>query len=364
MAVYLVNELLVCLWGVAFLVPHRWSPSVKTGRRLFVSVCFFQMFLLVAFRSQIGYDYFMYSKGFLLMDIEGFSSLHYLDWEVGFVLYTKLVGLFTNNILIYHGVTAAFCLVSWAVFFYRHSRGLWLSVILFLNFYFLYLKMNFLRQAIAIAITLYAWPFLKKRKFWPFAAIVGAAALFHTTALILLLLYPLTALKPGVGVWLFYGYGLLFFYISSRGILDLLTTVFHQEYAGSVFLQGMSFLYGLMPVVLLVPCFLLRKPLLVEAPANRYLLGMLFFTAFCMLMMTRHAILERFSYYSLAYCTLLLPELALSVGKQGWKGDKKGNGSPGGWLLLTVGAAVVTFGYHLFGLLENAHGVVPYQWIF
>ena len=39
------------------------------------------------------------------------------------------------------------------------------------------------------------------------------------------------------------------------------------------------------------------------------------------------------------------------------------NGSPGGWLLLTVGAAVVTFGYHLFGLLENAHGVVPYQWI-
>ena len=313
MAVYLVNELLVCLWGVAFLVPHRWSPSVKTGRRLFVSVCFFQMFLLTAFRSQIGYDYFMYSKGFLLMDIEGFSSLHYLDWEVGFVLYTKLVGLFTNNILIYHGVTAAFCLVSWAVFFYRHSRGLWLSVILFLNFYFLYLNMNFLRQAIAIAITLYAWPFLKKRKFWPFAAIVGAAALFHTTALILLLLYPLTALKPGVGVWLLYGYGLLFFYISSQGILDLLTTVFHQEYAGSVFLQGMSFLYGLMPVVLLVPCFLLRKPLLTEAPANRYLLGMLFFTAFCMLMMTRHAILERFSYYSLAYCTLLLPELALEA---------------------------------------------------
>ena len=52
MAVYLVNELLVCLWGVAFLVPHRWSPSVKIGRRLFVSVCFFQMFLLVAQKEQ------------------------------------------------------------------------------------------------------------------------------------------------------------------------------------------------------------------------------------------------------------------------------------------------------------------------
>ena len=32
--------------------------------------------------------------------------------------------------------------------------------------------------------------------------------------------------------------------------------------------------------------------------------------------------------------------------------------------MITVGTAVVTFGYHLFGLLENAHGVVSYQWIF
>ena len=378
MAAYLIHEALVCVWGAVFLKKGLWNGQADRHKKaLFTAVCFGQMFLLSCFRSQIGFDYFMYSKGFLLMDMEGFSSLSYLDWEVGFVVFTKVIGLFTNNILVYHGIISALCLFAWAYFIFRYSKNVWLSIILFQNLYFFYLNMNFLRQALAISISLFAWPFLKERKFWKFLAIVIAASLFHTTALILIPLYFLVRFTPGAGLCLLYGYGLLFFYISSEGILNLLTMVFHEEYANSVFLQGMSPLYGVLPVLLAGAALLFRGQLLrAVGKEGDYLTGMLFFSAFCMVMMTRHAILERLSYYSWAYAVIALPCLVKGVRVSGIKplflrGTKAGMNQ--GLLqphyqkqavLVLLGIVGLTMMYHIFGMLENVHGVFPYQWIF
>ena len=201
MALYLLNVGLICVWG---LLCFGIFKNKKIGKLLFLAICFTQLLLLVCFRYRIGFDYDMYAQGFVLMDMEGFSSLSYLDWEIGFIVLTKLIGLFTNNIQVYIGLIAVFCLFSWAFFIYRYSPNVWLSTFLFVNMYLLYLNMNFLRQAVAIAITLFAWPFIKNRKFWPFLGIVVLAALFHTTALILIPVYAVLRIRPGSGLWLLY----------------------------------------------------------------------------------------------------------------------------------------------------------------
>ena len=380
MALYLLNVGLICVWG---LLCFGIFKNKKIGKLLFLAICFTQLLLLVCFRYRIGFDYDMYAQGFVLMDMEGFSSLSYLDWEIGFIVLTKLIGLFTNNIQVYIGLIAVFCLFSWAFFIYRYSPNVCLSTFFFVNMCLLYLNMNFLRQAVAIAITLFAWPFIKNRKFWPFLGIVVLAALFHTTALILIPVYAVLRIRPGSGLWLLYAYGLLFFYISSEGIINLLTMVFHQEYANSVFLEGMSSLYALIPLLLLVLVYLFRKPMQEANEYNRYLIGFLFFAAFCMMMMTRHAILERISYYAYAYFVLALPELtsalrtafpqgkkaALPAGGMLKRGRRYGNytqsAGPGYRYWVVMGIIIVlTSGYHIIGLLENVHGVVPYASLF
>ena len=351
---------------------------------MFLAICFTQLLLLVCFRYRIGFDYDMYAQGFVLMDMEGFSSLSYLDWEIGFIVLTKLIGLFTNNIQVYIGLIAVFCLFSWAFFIYRYSPNVWLSTFLFVNMYLLYLNMNFSAPGGCDCYYPFAWPFIKNRKFWPFLGIVVLAALFHTTALILIPVYAVLRIRPGSGLWLLYAYGLLFFTSLQRGIINLLTLVFHQEYANSVFLEGMSSLYALIPLLLLVLVYLFRKPMQEANEYNRYLIGFLFFAAFCMMMMTRHAILERISYYAYAYFVLALPELTSALRTAFPPGEKKPPLRRGGmlkrgrrygnytqsagpgyryWVVMGI-IIVLTSGYHIIGLLENVHGVVPYASLF
>lgn len=363
MSVYLLNEALMLVWGFLFLYLMK---SSRTGRWCFVTAAFLQMFLLACLRYRIGFDYDMYAQGFVLMNREGFTTLRYLDWEPGFVLLTKVIGLFTNQISLYMGILAAICLIPWAWLIYRYSPCPGISVLLFLNLYFLYLNMNFLRQAIAISITLFAWPFLKERKFWRFSAIIVLASLFHTTALVLLPVYLLLCIRPGGGLFLFYAYILLFFYISSEGILNLLTMVFHQEYANSIFLQGIPYLYALVPLVLLILLYVFRNQMMQINSYNRYLIGLQFFAVFCMVMMTRHAILERLSYYAYAYSVLAVPELLHSL-------KPRQQLRPGmatqrislekqevRYAVVFLAVVILTCVHHLLGLAGNVHGVVPY----
>lgn len=52
-----------------------------------------------------------------------------------------------------------------------------------------------LRQALALSILLYSYPYLKNKRFFRFALLVVLAAMFHSTALIFLVAYPVYCLK-------------------------------------------------------------------------------------------------------------------------------------------------------------------------
>lgn len=366
MVIYIINQILILQWAVFLCVFH----PTKRKTLLFLFLSFSQMFLLSLFRLNIGYDFQMYVEGFYRMAVSSFSELSYFDWEIGFVLFTKLVAFFTKEHTVYLGIISAFCLGSVAWFIYKHSKIPWLSAILYINLYFFYLSMNFLRQAIAISITLFAWQYLKGRRFLPFAVIVGIAALFHSTALILIPVYFLVKIKPTLRLLLLYGYGLLFFFISSEGFIDLLTDFFHQEYKNSALLQGLSWAYLLLPLGVLAAGWVYKDFMINSDSDSQALIHFAVLTCFLMTLMARHAILERLSYYSYIYLLLFIPDVLIAftnamnnrrkaLGKYDTAGLSKCNKRT--FALSLLAALAATYVFHAYGMLEGVHGVFPYK---
>lgn len=386
MLIYILNVVFIIIWALAFLTtaPRRWKKIS------FISLSFTQMFLISIFRYHIGNDYQMYADGFFRMGIKGFSTLEHLDWEYGFNIYTKVIAYFTNDPKIFFAITAFICLVPAAIFIYRNSRMLWLSVLLYVNLSFFYCTMNYLRQSMAIAFALIAWEFMKKRKFLPFLLIILFAATFHNTVLIMIPIYFIVALKPKIQVLLLYCYGLLWFYISSEGFINILTDFFHSEYKNSIFIkEGLSFVYSLIPLIILAFAYIYKDKLMEMNITNKIYINLIYLSAFLMIIMSKHAILERFSYYSYIYVIVFVPELVYCVKnvfdaklnrksiatalhqKQKFDEIKAKShifyGSHKGIqiaCIIIVVIVVSTTAYNILGMLvgeSGIHGVYPYQ---
>ena len=371
MLIYHLNNALLLVWSFLFFGLRKPNKKLKL---LFLFVCFLQLLLIALFRNDLGFDYQMYTEGFYRMGMEGFSNLSYLDWEIGFVLFTKVIVFFTKNHVIYLAIISAICFACTGWFIYKFSKKIWLSVILYVNLYFFFLSMNFLRQSIAISITLFAWQFLQKKKFLPYLVIIIIAALFHTTALIMIPVYFIVKIKPSTLLALLYCYALLFFYISSEGFLRLITNFFHQEYQSSVFLsQGISLIYAVFPMIILVLSMILKNRLIEKKASNQYLISLAFLSVFLMIIMSRHAILERFSYYSYIYFILLIPEIislfekrapVSFTGRKAIPAKQAASYQLKCKLLVLGSILVVSYGLLLVGMFDNVHGVIPYQsWI-
>ncbi len=141
MLVYLLNILLIIVWALIF----RIGKKTRLKQILFVVICFLQCFLISAFRYRIGYDYAQYAIAFFRMVVHGFSNMTYEDWEIGYVLLNKIVGLFTAQPGAIMIVTSAISLAGPAYLIARYSKNAFLSVFLYVNFFLFYLDMNFIR---------------------------------------------------------------------------------------------------------------------------------------------------------------------------------------------------------------------------
>ena len=234
----------------------------------------------------------------------------------------------------------------------RYSSTPWISVYLFLVLQYLALSMNFLRQALAAAILLWIYPFLKQRRFLPSCGIILLASCFHWSALIMAPLSFLLCLRPSKR-----HYGLAGAAAGMAYLLDpLLCAVIaripkYQHYLGGIYWQGNSVLYLFLPV----GCFLFALPLIkqaVEEPtASPVLANSVFYSLLIQLFITRHFILERLSIYIAFFSLLALPEAALLPGRHLTAKRRT--------ILLLAGG----FAYFLFAASQGFHGVYPYRGI-
>ena len=306
--------------------------------------------LLASLRYVTGFDYRFYESAFQTVAASGLDGA---SWsEPGYLLLNWVVSLLGGDYRIFLFVFHFLLTVLVFVWIGRYSASPWLSVFLFLTLQYFALSMNFLRQALAAAIAIWAYPFLKKRRFLPACGLVLLAACFHRTALVMLPLCFLLALPPSR-----LHYGLASFtagaaYFLMDPLINIAISIVpkYQHYLTEKYWQGNSFLYILMPL----GCFLFAIPLLGQTAREKsspVLANSVFYALLIQLFITRHFILERLSIYPAMFSLLALPAAVFAPCKRISQKARIG--------ILILGALA----YFLFAVSQGFHGVYPYHGI-
>lgn len=365
---YTINNVLLLLWAAMFCFR---KPN-KTKNLIFILIAFSQLFLIMAFRIGIGIDYSMYANGFQKMAQAGFETMSYKDWEFGFVLFSKLLGAIPGmDFQIYMIILSVIAILPAALFIYKNSEMPWLSTVLYVNLFMYFMCMNFLRQMIAVSLVMLAWHFMKNNKFILYAVIIVAASFFHQTVLLMLPVYFLVKMKPGIKELLAYGFILLWFYAASTNLFDLVTNFYHEEYKESNFIiQGLSFIYAVFPLFITIAAFILVKTETINLTnENKYLVNLSFIGTLLMVTMAKHSIIERMSYYFIIFMILLVPLIYTSLKSKGIHYMSAGGKvidltSDKAKIVLSVGFLIIVLilsnVHFYYGLSENAHGAANY----
>ena len=181
--------LLAFVVGVAYAGRRSGSKGV---RRISLGAVMLALIAFAGLRdSRVGTDTGTYVRMFRFSD--SFSSVTENRTEIGYNFLAWMARSFSNSysaLLLMIATIVVACYVPTIVkLTRRYETGLYLYITLGVYTFFF----NGARQGIAAAICFAALPFLLQRRLIPYVLMVGVAALFHKTAWIALVLYPLAA---------------------------------------------------------------------------------------------------------------------------------------------------------------------------
>ena len=319
MAPYLILAVGTALLGF-FLCELR--PSRKSDL-IFTAAVSVVMFFMSIFRDiAVGIDYDMYLDYFQRVCRGGlpyiFSSANPYRLEIGYSLLEYVISLFGDTQLVFAIGIALVCLILNAVFIYKYSPSVWLSMFIFISFGFFSYTLCTIRHQIAIAIFMFALPRLQKKQFVPYLLIVLLTATFHKSMVIWIPVYFLAQLAMDWKAYAFYGSCLAFYFLFSKQLLSIVTQYIYTGYQygkdNAYFLEGRDIPTAVIPVLFFVVVVLMQKPLLDRDPRNLPLMNLSMYCAALFLMTLKHFIFQRFALVLLPVSMLLLPEITRCVG--------------------------------------------------
>jgi hypothetical protein len=166
------------------------------SKKIYCTMLGFCLFLVASLRKYtVGNDSSSYMYAFYRADSTSWENIKFVGKDPFFSYFMKIIGIFTNDHQIFFGVVAAIFSISISVFIYKYSEYPGISYLVLLSFEFFQFSMTGLRQILAISILLFSFPYLKNGKIIKYILLVGFSSLFHITALIFTILYPLRKLK-------------------------------------------------------------------------------------------------------------------------------------------------------------------------
>ncbi len=213
-------------------------PGIRRGRAasfVFLAALFLVLFVPEALRQETGNDYMRYVEFFHLAYVHA-----YVPTEPGFNWLCRLIyGLCGyENYLLLFALFAAGTILFFLAAMRQQAEDFPLTFLLFMFSGYYFQSYNTVRYYLALAIVLYAQHFLFDGR-WPAAALFFVlAALFHKSALVVFLFYPLCMLrwkKRDLLLLMCAGAGVLFL---REPVMDLIVKLY-PSYAGtSILAEG------------------------------------------------------------------------------------------------------------------------------
>lgn len=198
-----IYYILYAIMTVIAIIVQYISKDLKYRSRIICSFGFILVFLILALRHwsmgvDLGY-YAVEEVGY----IPSFAKLNeyswgeilkmkeYLNYERGYIIFNKLVGSINNNKQFFLGVCAFINISVVAVYIHKKSKLPLLSWIIFLGLPVSLMFFSGLRQSVAISITMLSMYWIEKKKPIPFILTILLAWLFHKSAILFLIAYPM-----------------------------------------------------------------------------------------------------------------------------------------------------------------------------
>ena len=234
----MVLYLLISAAAVAAAAIVNKTEGMRAGSRgsLLRRSCLFLIALILMIpailRQETGNDYLRYVEFFHLASIDA-----YVPTEAGFNWLAKAVYSLCGyeNYLLLFAIYAVMTILAMLAVIRQQAENFCFSFFLFMMFGYYFQSFNTMRYYFALSLSLLAMTCLLRRQYAGFVILVLLASLFHKTALITLLLYPVAVRRwkkrelaagvvPGLAVLLFHEKAmelLLSLYPSWEGTVDL-----------------------------------------------------------------------------------------------------------------------------------------------
>lgn len=358
MAVYYFT--ISALAGLGYVLTEKKKEARTTV--FYLASAFLLLTFVTSFRYAIGFDYFSYRNIYEIMSRWTFGDILRVYWyEPFFFLTCKLFCLAGCSYPVFLLGINIFLIFTAMQFIYRYSKIPWVSVYLYITLQFLAYNMNLIRQSIAAAFFLLAYPYLKNRKIVPFTMLMSAGGLFHNSLLFVWPLYFLLAKKYPrkflAGLIILAVLGYVFF----DPLFYLLQPVIPHKYAvyqESYFWNSNAFEYVLPSAVYGILVYLFRNRI-AEPMRRRIYLSSALYNFLISLFVTKHFILERFAIYPFVFSLIAIPEIIDSF-HNGILNEKEGNGNKRSYYLVLLLFLLFGAAYFLFAAVKGFHHVYPY----
>lgn len=294
---------------------------VRPNKRLLLTVLGgFGLWLVLALRSPycgmdlvMGaegsanyYNMFMRSSDSSFVDIlRGMLSI-YTNMEIGWLLYCKLVSLFSTHFQIFMAVTALLQITLIGYILYKYSKDIVLSYIVFFCFGLYIMCFSSIRQATAFSISFFSFHYLMEKKTWKFILTILVAASLHNSAIIFILAYPIKMVEftRKKTVWIIAGVFLMLPLLSSF-INTVIPIIFGGRYMNFQDKGGAITLFLLYVII----CLFALK-IKIKNGYDNILRGLILMAAACQsLGFVGTGAITRIGCYFTIFFTLLFPEL-------------------------------------------------------
>lgn len=260
-------------------------------KTLIVAV-FLLLFAVSACRIAVGNDYWVYRDDFLLIE-----QNRHVSFEFGFVWLVRFLQSFLNHDQ-YLPIFAVFSFFT-VLFFVRGleelSERFGYSLFLFMTAGYYFSGLNSVRYYLVLSVAMYSMKFILQEKWGAFSCCILAAACFHKSVLVVLLLYPLAMgigkileadEKPEPGIKIgkkripaialisglaLLGAGLLF---ACKGIIRSVIFAIYPFYENTMFDQGgISLMQIARCAAVLAFSLLYYRQAVLHSKANRFYFG-------------------------------------------------------------------------------------------
>ncbi len=343
--------------GLGYVLTERQKSRQITA--LYLAVSMMLLIFIASCRYAIGFDYFSYRNMYDMVNGWSFSDiLHTYSGEPLFFLVCKIIGSTGCPYQVFLLIVNAFLLTAAMHFICRYSKIPWLSVYLYITLQFLAYNMNLIRQSIATAFFLLAWPYLKNRKILPYSMLIVIGGLFHNSLLFLFPLYFLLPLKQSKKSLLLLAALTAIIYLFFDPLFELLGPFLptkYTNYQGGFFWQANGFCYALFPALYCLLIILFRSRI-ADSMLRSVCLNSAIYHFIISLFITKHFILERFAVYPFVFSLIGIPEIISSYRNQKRPGSKP---------VLTYHRVLFLFlflggAYFAFAAFCGFHHVYPY----